>query len=105
MADQHLLPPILVFAGIGSGVLVAVATAALLRRQSLSYSLVTLAIGTLLLRSFVGAVTLGGVVSTHTHHLIEHFLDAVVIGLLFVAVYAARRIEPEPATKIEARSQ
>lgn len=98
MADEFILPVILVVAGLGSGVLAGVAALALFRRQSLSYFLVTLAVGTLLLRSFLGVVTLGGLVSAHEHHLLEHVLDAVVIGLLFSAVYAARRIDPEPAS-------
>ena len=98
MTDEYLLPVVLGVAGLGSAVLVGAAALALFRRQSLSYFLVTLAVGTLLLRSFLGAVMLGGVMSAHGHHLLEHVLDAVVIGLLFAAVYAARRIEPEPTT-------
>lgn len=93
MADQHLLPVVLAVAGLGSAALVAVAVMALFRRRSLSYFLVTMAIGTLLLRAFLGAVTLGGVVSGHDHHLLEHVLDVLVIGLLFTAVYAARGID------------
>lgn len=94
MADQHLLPVVLAVTGLGSAALVAVALTALFRRRSLSYFLVTMALGTLLLRSFLGAVTVGGIVSQHDHHLLEHVLDAIVIGLLFTAVYTARSIDP-----------
>lgn len=96
MSDECLLPVILVVAGYGSAVLVGISAVALFRRQSLPYFLVTLAIGTFLLRSLLGAVVLGGMVSSHTHHLLEHVLDALVMGLLFTAVYAARQVEPEP---------
>ena len=97
MADEFVLPVVLGVAGLGSAVLAGAAALALFRRQSLSYFLVTLAVGTLLFRSFLGAVTLGGLVSAHGHHLLEHALDAVVIVLLFGAVYAARRIDPDPS--------
>lgn len=98
MADQYLMPVILSVAGLGSAALVAVALRALFRRRSLSYSLVTMAIGTFLLRTFLAAVTFTGLVSQHTHHLVEHVFDAVVVGLLFAAVYAARRIDPQSST-------
>lgn len=104
MADQYFLHAVLVVAGLGSAAFVAVATAALFRRRSLSYLLVTIALGMLLLRTFLGAVTLGGLVSAHTHHLLEHGIDATVIGLLFVAVYAARRFEPASPTELAYRS-
>lgn len=94
MPDEFLLPVILAATGLGAAALVAVAGVALFRRQSLSYFLVTLAIGTLLLRSFLGTVTLGGLMTAHRHHLLEHVLDVVVVALLFAAVYAARRVDP-----------
>lgn len=93
MTDGYLLPLVLVVAGLGAAALVTVSCLALFRRQSLSYLLVTLAIGTLLLRSFLGTVMLGGLVSEHSHHLLEHLLDVFVIGLLFAAVFATRRID------------
>jgi ABC-type branched-subunit amino acid transport system permease subunit len=81
---------VLVLTTLGSAALGALAGMALYRRRSLPYFLVTVAIGTLLLRSLLGIGTLGGVTSMATHHLLEHLLDAVVIGLLFAAVYVAR---------------
>lgn len=98
MADQYLMPVILGAAGLGSAVLVAVALGALFRRRSLSYFLVTMAIGTFLLRTFLATVTYTGLVSAHSHHLLEHVFDVVVIGLLFAAVYATRRIDARSPT-------
>lgn len=95
MADDYLLPFVLAVAGLGASILVAVSSLALFRRQSLPYFLVTLAIGTLLLRSFLGTVMLGGLVSGHSHHFLEHVIDVIVVGLLFTAIYTARRIDDE----------
>lgn len=94
MPDQFTLHASLVVAGLGSALLVAVAGAALFRRRSLSYLLVTLAIVILALRSFLGVVTVAGHLSLHGHHVVEHALDALVIGLLFAAVYAVRTMRP-----------
>lgn len=94
MAEELLLV-ILAITAVGSAVLGSLAGMALFRRRSLSYFLVTIAIGTLLLRSFLGMVTIPGLISTHTHHVLEHILDTLVIGLLFAAVYVARSIEPD----------
>lgn len=96
MPDQLTLYASLVVAGLGSALLVAVASAALFRRRSLSYFLITVAIGTLALRSFLGAVTVAGHLSLHGHHVLEHVLDALIIGLLFSAVCAVRTMRPEP---------
>lgn len=101
MADQHLLPVVLAVTGFGSSVLVAVAVTALFRRRPLSYAMVSMVIGTLLLRAFLGAVTLDGLVSQHDHHVLEHVLVVMVIGLLFTAVYAARRIDPPSPSNVQ----
>lgn len=87
---------ILVVAGLGSGVLVALSFTALVRRRSWPYFLVTLAIGSLMLRSFLGVVMVGGYLSPDIHHLLEHFLDVLTIVLLFSAIYVARTANPEP---------
>lgn len=94
MADQYLLV-VLAVASLGSAVLVALATIALLRRRSVSYSLVAAAIGALLVRNLLGVVTHGGMLPGHTHHVVEHALDVVVVGLLFAAVVLARRTVSE----------
>jgi len=104
MPDQLTLYASLVVAGIGSVLLVVLASAALFRRRSLSYFLITMAIGTLALRSFLGAVTVAGYLSLRSHHVLEHVLDALVIGLLFAAVYAVRTIRPDPQRE-EARDR
>lgn len=96
MTDVLPLALVLVVAGLGAAVLVAISGLALYRRRSLSYVLVTLAIGALLLRSLLGTVTLGGLLADPTHHVLEHVVDVVVVGLLFAAVYAARRVDPSP---------
>ena len=97
MAPQLALVAILTVAGLGSAVLVAVASAAFLRRRSWSYFLVTVALGALVVRTLLGAITIGGIISLETHHIIEHLLDALAVGLLFAAVYAARTVRPNPA--------
>lgn len=61
MSDEFLFPVILVVAGFGFAILIGISVIMLFRRQSLPYFLVTLAIGTFLPGSFLGAVVLGGV--------------------------------------------
>lgn len=99
MAAEYLLPLILLIAGLGGVLLVTLSSLALFRRQSLSYFLVTLAIATLVVRSFLGTVMLGGLLSDYSHHLLEHVLDIVVIGLLFTAVLVTRRIDTTAAVE------
>lgn len=95
MADQYL-PLVLAAASLASAALVGVAILALVRRQSLSYGLVTAAIGALLVRSILGIGTHAGVFAGHTHHFLEHILDVAVVTLLIVAVAVARRSLSEP---------
>lgn len=103
--DGLSLVVVLAVTTVGSAILGSIAGMALYRRRSLPYFLVTVAIGTLLLRSLLGIGTLGGLTSMATHHLLEHLLDAVVIGLLFAAVYVARSTDdrPEPSSEAEYR--
>ena len=91
MAEEFLLPVILAVAGLGGAVLAAVSIAALVRRRSMPYVLVALALVTLVVRTLVGSVMLGGLMTAHVHHLVEHLLDVLVVGLLFTAVYTARQ--------------
>lgn len=93
MSELPLLT-VLALAGLGSGFLVAVSLGALVRRRSWSYFLVTIAIATLVLRTLLGVVTLGEFVSLELHHLLEHVLDLLIVGLLFGAVYLARTVAP-----------
>lgn len=85
---------VLVVAGIGSALVVALALAAFARRQSLSYFLVTVALATLLLRSLLGVLFVNGYLASPYHHFMEHGLDVLVVVLLFAAVYAARTVDP-----------
>lgn len=96
MTPQFALFGILTVAGIGSAVLVAIASAAFFHRRSWSYFLVTVALGIFVVRTILAAITIGGIVPLETHHLIEHLLDALAVGLLFTAVYAAQTVTPDP---------
>lgn len=95
MADQYL-PLVLTAASLASAALVGIAILALVRRRSLSYTLVAAAIGTILVRSVIGIGTHIGVFAGHTHHFLEHILDVAVVVLLIAAVAVARRRLSEP---------
>lgn len=94
MFEQHTLVGTLLIAGLGSILLVLVAGLAFLRRRSWSFFLVTLALGALAFRAVLGGISVTGLVAVDIHHLVEHLLDALVIGLLFAAIYAARTVDP-----------
>src|SRR6056297_3426740 len=81
---------LLALAGLGSAVLVGLALAALVRRRSRSYLLMTLALATLLARTAVAALLFTGSVSAASHHWVEHVLDAAMAALVVAAVYDAR---------------
>ena len=83
---------LLALAGVGSALVLAVALAALLRRRSRSYLLVTLALATLLARTAVAALSFTGTVEAGSHHLFEHGLDVVMAALVIAAVYDARTV-------------
>lgn len=91
-----LLPVVLALAGLGSSVLMGLALAALVRRRSWSYLLVTLALATLLARTAVAALTMNAVIADATHHLLEHGLDVVMAALVVAAVYTARTARASP---------
>ncbi len=96
-AGTDPLALVLGLAGLGSVVVVALALVALARRRSWSYFLVTAALGTLLVRTSLGALSVGGVMALGDHHLHEHALDVVMIALLLGAVYLARPPGPRSA--------
>jgi hypothetical protein len=81
---------LLALAGLGSAVVLGLGLAALVRRRSRSYLLVTLALATLLARTGVAALSLTGMVAQGSHHLLEHGLDAAMAALVVAAVYDAR---------------
>lgn len=91
-------------AGLGSAVVVGLALAALVRRRSRSYLLVTLALATLLARTGVAALSLTGSVGEASHHLFEHGLDAAMAALVVAAVYDARRVRQSADDGPEIRS-
>jgi hypothetical protein len=85
----------LAVAAVGSVVLLGLAIAALVRRQSRPYLLIAAAIGAVFTRSAVGGLTMAGTLSTTEHHLLEHGLDVVLVALVIAAVYYARTTTPE----------
>ncbi|WP_129117019.1 DUF7471 family protein [Halegenticoccus tardaugens] len=90
--DPSLLAAV-ALAGIVSGLLVLLGMSAYARRRSRSYLLVVLALATLLARSGVAVLTIGGFMSYDVHHFLEHGLDFVMAGLVLAAVYYARGVE------------
>jgi hypothetical protein len=84
---------VLSVAGVTSVGILALAVVALTRRQSWSYLLVTLAIGTLGLRVLLGVLMLFGLIDLGIHHLLEHVVDILMAILLLAAVYTARSTE------------
>lgn len=108
-AGPDPLALVLGLAGVGSTAVVALALVALARRRSWSYFLVTAALGTLLARTSLGALSMAGVVTLDAHHLPEHALDVVLIALLLGAIYAARSapdgVGSEPSPEVEDRHE
>jgi len=96
VSDHLVLSLVLALAGLGSAVMIGLALAALVRRQSWSYLLVTLALATLLGRTAVAAGSMSGVVSTASHHTLEHLLDVLMAALVIAAVYTARQARRAP---------
>lgn len=88
-----LLSVTVALAGLGGAVILGLALAALVRRRSWPYLLVTLALAALLARTLLGALTMWGGLGTPTHHLLEHGLDVVMAALVVAAVVVARRAQ------------
>lgn len=89
-ATDATLAVVLALAGLGGSVLIGLGLAALARRRSWSYLLVTLALATLLARTGVAVFSMTAVISEPTHHLLEHGLDVAMAALVVAAVYTAR---------------
>ncbi len=85
-----MLAYVLAAAAVLASLVFGVALAALARRRSGSYLLVALALGTLLARTLVGALTMGAALDPDLHHVLEHGLDVVMAGLVIAAVAVAR---------------
>jgi hypothetical protein len=88
-----VLAAVLVVAGLGTATLALLGIVAAVRRRSVSYLLVAAALSTLALRTGVAVSTMAGVVPFESHHTVEHALDAVMAGLVLLAVFYARRVE------------
>ncbi len=87
-----LLLAIVTVAGVGTSLLLGIAIAAFVRRQSRPYLLIAAAIGALFVRSVVAGLTMTGTFSQTDHHVLEHGLDVVMVALVVAAVYHARTV-------------
>jgi hypothetical protein len=94
---QPVLVVTLLAASVGALTVLALATAALALRRSVSYGLVTAALTTLAVRTAVAWLTIANLLSTQLHHLLEHGLDVIMASLVIGAVYYARTVQP-PST-------
>jgi hypothetical protein len=88
--DSLGLVVVLGVAWLGAALLLGLALAAFVRRQSRPYLLIAGAVGTLLARTAVAGLTVVGTLSIDTHHLLEHGLDVVLVAFVVAAVYYAR---------------
>ncbi|WP_336360407.1 DUF7471 family protein [Haladaptatus sp. ZSTT2] len=94
-ATDLSLVAVVALASIGGALLLGLALAAFLRRQSRPYLLVALALAALVARSVVAALAMTGTVDTNVHHLLEHGFDVALVALVIGAVYYARTISQE----------
>ncbi|WP_436345945.1 DUF7471 family protein [Natronorubrum sp. FCH18a] len=78
---------------VASIAILAVSLALFARRRQTSYLFVTAAFSTLVIRSALGLLTVFGLLAIDSHHVLEHGLDVLLIGLLFLAVIVAQRSE------------
>ena len=85
--DSPILLTILLLAGLGTAILFLLGVIAYLRRRSLPYLLITLALGALVVRTIVGFGTVFGHIPMGVHHLVEHGLDFLIAILLLAAIY------------------
>lgn len=73
-----------------SAVVAMLATAAFLRRRTVSYLLIAVACSVFLAKTLTGVGSLMGTIDPSMHHSIEHSLDVIMMALVLVAVYYAR---------------
>lgn len=90
VTSDPMLAGVVILSALVSFPLAILGVLAYRRRRTRSYLLVAVAFLAFLFKSIVGLLTLVGVVSLGSHHLIEHGLDSVVAVLLIGAVYLAR---------------
>lgn len=84
---------VLAVAGLGAAILLGLALAAFLQRQSRPYLLVALALVALLARTVVASLSVWGWLSGTEHHLLEHALDVAMAAFVIGAVYYARSVD------------
>jgi len=82
-------------ATLGTSLLLGLALAAFVQRRSRPYLLLVAAFAVLFARSVVAIFTAMGLVSSRSHHLIEHGIDVILVAFVVAAVYYARRVSPE----------
>ncbi|WP_338730167.1 hypothetical protein [Haladaptatus sp. DJG-WS-42] len=85
-------------ASVGAAILLGLALAAFLRRQSRPYLFIALALCAVFAQSIVAALSVTGMLETNLHHLLEHSLDVLLVALVIGAVYYARTISQETDT-------
>ncbi|MDZ7702460.1 MAG: hypothetical protein U5J98_10605 [Halobacteriales archaeon] len=84
---------VLTGAGLVTAILLGLALAAFLQRQSRPYLLIALALGALLARSLVAGLSLMNLLDGSQHHLLEHGLDVAMGAFVIGAVYYARSVD------------
>jgi len=82
-------------AAAGSAVLLGLALGAFRQRQSRPYLLVVAALVALLGRSATAGFSMAGLISPEIHHVLEHGLDVILVGLLIAAVYHSQTVLKE----------
>lgn len=102
MTGDLALAFLLALAGLGSAGVIGLALAALVRRRSWPYLLVTLALVTLLARTGVAVASMWLLLPAGTHHLLEHALDVVMAALVIAAVLTARHARREVTSERDA---
>jgi len=84
---ESLLSWLLLAAAAVTTVLFGLSLVVTYRRRSRRYLLVSATLAALLSRSIVGILSVRGLLSAGSHHLLEHALDVVIAILLLAAVY------------------
>lgn len=93
MTQGIYLSAVLVVAAVSSAFLLGLAFAAFARRRSGPYLLIALAVATLAARTLVAGFVYFEVFAPESHHLAEHALDVLMVGLVIGAVYYTRTAE------------
>ncbi len=98
---SFLILTVIILAGVGTGILFVGSVLAAWQRKELRYVLISVAVGALFVRSFVGMGTVYGLVPMTAHHLIEHSLDFIIAALILYAVYRSKPTQTERTFDID----